>query len=98
MDESIQKQLEAPTTLKPSAAMRLGCARTKPGRHYYFCDGAACAIGAMSLAMGWLPGTDIKSFETGALGEKLATEVIALNDGGAATREEIADWLESIGY
>jgi hypothetical protein len=99
--------IEVVTPIKPSEAIRLGCliAPVQSFGSYIDLDGAACAIGAASLAYGEDPGvTHFKpSFWpqagipcpepdcTGTAG------IMHLNDAHRWSRERIADWLEGIG-
>jgi hypothetical protein len=100
-------------TLTLSQAIRIG-AKLRPqcyGR--LFKDGGSCALGAAYEAMFGSPPPDVWQDKFRYVVEplnacldrlnerfppKLLRKVWVKNDNTESTREEIADWLESIGY
>jgi hypothetical protein len=104
MDESVIVELEKSAKragMSLSAAIRIG-AKLRPQctTGQYFDNGASCAMGAAYEAIeGRVPPGGLLAWfdQRFSPSSFLITEVINRNDRGQ-TREQIADWLESIGY
>jgi hypothetical protein len=102
MDESVVKHLERPQvgTLKLSEAIRIGCPEVKENRLYTGC----------ALAAGYYAKTGrqlVRDARDGGFAELVATAFgipleMAINASlmhlRGASREGVADWLESHGY
>ena len=104
MDESVIRELEKSAKragMKLSAAIRIGAKLRPQCRAFYAEDGATCALGAAFEAITHrLPKMDdpeLDSVLDPLAPTAVLREVVTRNDDGQ-TREEIADWLESIGY
>lgn len=112
MDHSEVKHLpkvdHTPAELtKLSQAMRLG-ATLSPQIRYRFTDpdGGTCAICAAAVALGRNAHTTWKGWEEMCawLGKQTGTPVRVVSEASARhfqskdSREQIADWLESLGY
>ncbi len=110
MDESVVKHLERPQvgTLKLSEAIRIGARMRPQCTGTFFSVGKSCAIGAAMDALGlkrfseeykdknvcWPYNDAAKRF---GVSLSMMEEIYGKNDSGQS-REQIADWLESIGY
>jgi hypothetical protein len=106
MDESVIRELEKSAKqagMKLSAAIRIG-AKLRPQCRsgQYFSAGASCAMGAAYEAIeGRVTDGGLLAWIEGhwpTLGHDLIGQAMDRNDVLGHTREQIADWLESIGY
>ncbi len=92
----------APSKLKLSAAIRIGAKIRPQVRDVYFGDGGSCAIGAALEATGILKygergfGAWDRLVKLLKFPYDLHAPISNRNDKGE-TREQIADWLQSIG-
>ncbi len=85
---------------KLSQAMRLGCL-IKPRQVFnrtFDKEDGACAIGAVSACFPDDFGNNIRLGNRFPGFRNLRCEIIFRNDGLRQSREEIADWLEKIGF
>ena len=114
MDESVTKYLEQPKvgTLKLSEAIRIGARMRPQCTAVMFDNGKSCALGAAYEAVYGYPGNGRYGFSSDH-NNKMLEEWLSnafsdlshvedsiwhLNDSGAMTREQIADWLEAQGH
>lgn len=104
MDESVVKIFEEQKlgTLKLSDAIRIGAKLRPQCFGVYATRYGTCAIGAALEATGRAPDQHCIAIEDVAgffgITQNLIVQVVGKNDVDHMTREEIADWLESIGY
>lgn len=98
-DLSVMKQLDQQVgTLKLSDAIRIGARMGGQCFGETFADDRSCALGAGILGAGL--SRNIKSgplLDYFSVPFAVVCEITRRNDSGQ-TREQIADWLESIGY
>lgn len=107
MDESEVLKFEQPAKVfKLSEAIRVGAKLRPQCFGFLFRDGASCALGAAYEALGGIPidgdASDpayCKIYDQleGRFGSDICYEAHDRNDRGAS-REAVADWLESEGY
>jgi hypothetical protein len=85
--------------LKPSQAMRIGIALSKPGIGLFTGGGGACALGAILIGLGAKPFsvsyTDLYRIYPEL--EELEGGIIKRNDSWRWSRGRIANWLEKKG-
>lgn len=94
-----------------SEAIRLGALLKPQGHHGYFDGGATCALGAAADALGRLDDLCIGRFlecqewpvlsvravhPLSQLRQSVWATITEINDLDGWTREEIADWVESV--
>lgn len=90
--------------LKLSEAIRIGAKRGAQCKGALHIDGMSCALGAADLVVGDVFGefSHLYDKETchpvWGIHTTIFGTVTTLNDDCGWTREQIADWLESIGY
>ena len=79
-----------------AAAIRKG-AKMGPQTFNTFGDGiGSCALGAIALSRGWVSGYFGVYDHLGDISMELRGEISVKNDCDNLTREQIADWLDSL--
>lgn len=89
-----------------SQAIKLGATFRPQCRAFYYKNGESCAIGAAYEATfhklpdnhAGLVCAELRDRYSMATNGNLFTTIILRNDHSRQTREEIAEWLESIGF